>query len=256
MEGTMIRLKDYAPIVGEKTLEQIRDEASALYGKQVVHINSTYYGGGVAEMLNSLVPLFNEMGIETGWRVLKGKPDFFTITKKFHNALQGDAINLSHMKKRIYQKVNQVNATFSHIKHHDCIIVHDPQPLPIIQYYRKTQPWLWRCHIDLSHPNRELWNYLSQFINRYDKVIVSKKTFMQDLDIPQEVIYPSIDPLSPKNEELRDAVIDKYLSKFGIEQDKPIVSQISRFDKWKDPVGVIRAFKQVRKRVDCRLVLL
>ena len=137
------------------------------------------------------------------------------------------------------------------------MIVHDPQPLALIRFYKKTQPWIWRCHIDLSRPNRELWAYLKQFINRYDKVIVSKSTFKKrGLVVPQEVIYPSIDPLDNKNQPLSDKVIEKYLKKFGIDHEKPIISQISRFDKWKDQTGVIHAYRQIKKRIDCKLVLL
>jgi trehalose synthase len=134
--------------------------------------------------------------------------------------------------------------------------VHDPQPLPLINYYEKTHPWIWRCHIDASQPNKELWNYLDDFIKKYDHAIFSKKEFMQDLNIPQHIIHPSIDPLSPKNKKLTQNHINKYLKKFDIKTDKPIISQVSRFDKWKDPLGVIKTFKQIKKKVDCRLVLL
>ncbi len=253
----MHKLKDYEEIVGEKKIKQISDEFSPLVGKHIVHLNSTYYGGGVAELLTGLVSIFNDMGVSTGWRLLKGNPDFFSITKKFHNALQGDRIHLTAMKKKIYEKVNKSNADFTHISHHDAVIVHDPQPLPMIKFYKKTQPWIWRCHIDLSRTNRELWNYLKNYIHRYDKVIVSKNTFKKKkLGVPQEVIYPSIDPLNHKNQYISDSTIKKYLKKFEIETDKPIISQISRFDKWKDPVGVIQAYKKIKKEVDCRLVLL
>ncbi|MBU0979536.1 MAG: glycosyltransferase [Nanoarchaeota archaeon] len=252
----MKRLVKYLPIIGERQLERIRKEAKPLEGKHIIHINSTYYGGGVAEMLNSLVPLFNDLGINMGWRLLKGSPDFFSITKKFHNALQGEDINLTAMKKKIYLEVNRTNSEITHIAHHDAVIVHDPQPLPLINYYKKTQPWIWRCHIDLSRPNRVLMNYLKTFIERYDKIIISKSTFKHNFKVPQEVIYPSIDPLSTKNIEMADWKVHKYMKKYGCDTDKPIISQISRFDKWKDPLGVIRAFRMIREKVDCRLVLL
>lgn len=253
----MYKLKDFEEAVGANVIKQVEEEVSPLVGKHIVHLNSTYYGGGVAEMLTSLVPLFNDIGISTGWRLLKGNPDFFTITKKFHNALQGDRIHMTNLKKKIYEKMNRMNSKFTHISHHDCIIVHDPQPLPMIKNYRKTQPWMWRCHIDISRTNREVWNYLKQFVHKYDRVIVSKNTFKRSkLKVPQEVIYPSINPLSNKNKELSESDIKKYLKKFGIDRDKPIISQISRFDKWKDPIGVIKAYKKVKKERDCRLVLL
>ena len=252
----MLKLNDYRDIIGEQAIEKIRNSANLLVEKHIIHINSTYYGGGVAEMLNSLISLFNDLGISSGWRLLKGNPDFFSITKKFHNGLQGEKINLTPIKKKIYENVNKTNSIFTHIHGDDCIIIHDPQPLPIINYYKKIQPWIWRCHIDLSHPNRKLWQYLKGFICKYDRVIVSKNTFKQNIDVPQSIIYPSIDPLNPKNGPLSENKVNKYLKKFQIDRDKPIISQISRFDKWKDPVGVIRAFNIIKEKVDCRLVLL
>lgn len=252
----MIKLRNYEKIVGKAYINEIRKAAEPLKGKHIIHFNSTFYGGGVAEILSSLVPLMNELGIRTGWRIIKGNPDFFSITKKFHNALQGDKINLSKMKKIIYESVNKTNSIFSHVQGHDCIIVHDPQPLPLINYYKKTQPWIWRCHIDASHPNEELWNYLRTFIDKYDLAIFSKQEFIQSLKISQKIIQPSIDPLSPKNKDLSEQQMKKYLDKFDIKTNKPMICQISRFDKWKDPLGVIKAFKIIRKKVDCRLVLL
>ncbi len=248
-------LDDYADVVGDGVIAEIYRRARNLYDKRIIHINSTYQGGGVAEILNSLVPLMNDVGIEADWRILHGTPDFFMITKKFHNALQGDRINLSEMKKRIYVHINEIFSIYCHIDH-DCVMVHDPQPLPLIRFYRKRQPWVWRCHVDISNPNVELWNYLKRFILRYDVVIVSCDKFKRvDLPVEQWVIPPAIDPLSPKNMEISESTIEKYLKKFGIPTDKPIIAQISRFDKWKDPEGVIEVFKLVREEVDCRLVL-
>ncbi len=252
----MLKLKDYEGTVDEKVLEKIRIEAKPLEEKHIVHINSTYYGGGVAEMLNSLVPLCNDLGIRTGWRLLKGTPDFFSITKSFHNAIQGAELNLTDIKKQVYEDVNETNALISHLKDHHMIIIHDPQPLPLIKLYKKTQPWLWRCHIDLSNPNKELWEYLKGFISRFDHSVISKSSFKNRIPTPSTIIYPAIDPLSTKNKEIDDQIIDKTLQKFGIDRDKPIISQISRFDKWKDPLGVVEAFKIVRKKAACRLVLL
>lgn len=252
----MIKLKHYEKLIGKQEVKKIRKMAEPLKGKHFIHVNSTYYGGGVAEMLTSLVPLFNDIGVITGWRIIKGNPDFFTITKKFHNALQGEDINLTSIKKKVFETVNKSNAEFTHISEHDGIIIHDPQPLPFINNYTKKQPWIWRCHIDLSDPNKELWKYLKTFIMKYDATIVSRKQFKHDLKIPQYVMPPSIDPLSPKNMEISETKINKYLKKFDIPRDKPIISQISRFDKWKDPLGVVKAFNIVRKKVDSRLVLL
>jgi trehalose synthase len=249
-------LSTYAKIVGKPEIDKIRAEAENLSGKHITCINSTYQGGGVAEILNSIVPMFDQVGVDFGWRILHGTPDFFTITKKFHNALQGSAINLSSRKKDIYYETNRRFSTFTHI-HHDLVIVHDPQPLPLISFYKKTQPWIFRCHIDISNPNQEVWDYLKGFIQKYDHFVVSLPEFQKkDLTIPQSVIHPAIDPVTAKNKSVSDTKISKYLSKFGIDRKKPIISQVSRFDPWKDPIGVVRIFEQVRKKMDCQLVLL
>ncbi|MBW1690963.1 MAG: glycosyltransferase [Deltaproteobacteria bacterium] len=248
-------LEDYRRIVGDKVIGEIARKARALYGKHLVHINSTYQGGGVAEILNNLVPLMNDIGIDTGWRTLHGFPDFFEITKKFHNALQGESIHFTEQKKRLYYQANGDFATYTHIDH-DCVIIHDPQPLPLIKFYKKRQPWIWRCHVDLSNPNEKLWEFLSSFMLRYDVVIVSNKNYLKkDLPVDQVIIYPAIDPLSSKNMDIPEGDIAKYLKKYGISTDKPLITQISRFDKWKDPGGVIKVFKLVKEKIDCRLVL-
>jgi trehalose synthase len=256
--ATIESLDKYQEIIGEKSIQNIRDEASSLSEKKMVQINSTYQGGGVAEILNSLIILLNDVGIETDWRILHGNLDFFTITKKFHNALQGERINLSEKKKEIYYINNANNAIFSHINH-DFVIVHDPQPLPIITCYKKRQPWVWRCHIDISTPMKEVWDYLKMFILKYDAMVISMDKFHpRDIPnwlMPQYIIRPSIDPLNLKNRDIPTSTISKYLTKFGIEPDKPIITQISRFDKWKDPEGMIKIFKLIQRKVDCHLIL-
>jgi trehalose synthase len=218
-------------------------------------VSSTYYGGGVAQILSSLTLLMNESGIKTGWRVIQGRPDFFTITKKMHNALQGAELNLSDFKKSIYEEVVFENAERMHLDH-DLVIVHDPQPLPLIAYYRKKSPWVWRCHVDLSSPHKGLWSYLVPFIERYDAVVLSLPEYAQKLTPPQRFIMPAINPFSTTNRELSAAEIDERLSHYGIPTDLPLIVQISRFDKWKDPEGVIKAFTLARKEVDATLVLL
>jgi trehalose synthase len=248
-------LEDYSSIVGDRVIAEIYHRARALKNRHIVQINSTYQGGGVAEMLSSLIPLMNYIGVNSGWRILHGNPDFFGITKKFHNALHGERINLTAMKKQIYLQTNEQFAVFTHIDH-DCVIVHDPQPLPLINFYHKTQPWIWRCHVDLSAPDPELWKYLKKFLLRYDMVIVSNENYIQpDLAVEQRVCPPAIDPCSPKNMDLPPSVMKKYLKKFCIPTDKPIIAQVSRFDKWKNPEKVIDIFREVKKKVDCRLVL-
>ncbi len=248
-------LEDYRKIVEDKIIYSIYRKARELHRKHIIHINSTYQGGGVAEMLNSLAPLMNEVGIDTDWKILHGDPDFFTITKKFHNALQGESINLTEIKESVYVETNEKFSVYTHLEH-DCVIIHDPQPLPLIRFYRKGQPWIWRCHIDLTEPNKKIWELLKQFILKYDMVVFSSEKYKrEDLPVEQRVIHPAIDPLSLKNREIPDGVISKYLKKSGIPRDKPLITQISRFDKWKDPEGVIDVFKLVKEKIDCRLVL-
>jgi trehalose synthase len=250
-------LSSYSKIVGKPEIDKIYVEAEKLSGKHITCVNSTYQGGGVAEILNSLVPLFDQVGVDFGWRILHGTPDFFTITKKFHNGLQGSKINLSQRKKEIYCETNRRFSTFTHLEYHDLVIIHDPQPLPLISFYKKTQPWIFRCHIDISNPNKEVWDYLKGFIQKYDHFAVSLPEYKKDdLNIPQSVIHPAIDPVTAKNKPVSETKISEYLAKFGIDRKKPIISQVSRFDPWKDPIGVVKIFERVRKKMDCQLVLL
>jgi len=251
----MRSLEDYHNIVGDEVITAIHQSARNLYQRHILHINSTYQGGGVAEILNSLVPLMNDIGIDTGWRILQGNPDFFGVTKKFHNALQGGTINFTELKRRLYVQTNESFSVYTHINH-DCVIIHDPQPLPLIRFEPKRQPWIWRCHTDLSGPNGKLWGFLKRFILRYDLVMISNENYRQkDLPVTQRVVYPAIDPLSHKNMELSERDLTKTLRKFGVPTDKPLITQVSRFDRWKDPTGVIDVFRLVKKKVDCRLIL-
>ena len=252
----MIRLDDYRELIGDEVYYSINNKMRKLYGKHILHVNSTYTGGGVAEILSSLVPLMNDVGLEAGWRTVHGNIDFYGITKKFHNALQGEKINFSEMKKNLYVQVNRQFSSYTHINTHNFVLIHDPQPLPLIQFYRKRQPWLWRCHIDLSAPNKELWDYLKTFILKYDMVIISSEKYKsKDLPMDYRLIPPAIDPLTHKNKIIPDSLILKSLKKNCVPTDKPLITQISRFDKWKDPLGVVEIFKRVKEKVDCRLVL-
>ncbi len=248
-------VEDYEPLVGAETVERILKTAERLRDLHVVNINSTYYGGGVAELLSSLTLLMNAAGIKTGWRVIQGRPDFFSITKKMHNALQGAEINLTELKMQIYEEVAYENAARMHLDH-DVVIVHDPQPLPLIQHFRKKAPWIWRCHVDLSRPNPDLWAYLAPLVERYDAVVLSLPEYAQNLTTPQRFIMPAINPFSTTNKDLSEAEIADRLAHYDIPTDLPLVVQVSRFDKWKDPQGVIDAFKIARKKIDCTLVLL
>lgn len=236
-------------------MQRIRDKADKLKGLRVANFNSTYYGGGVAEIISSLTLLMNSLGLRTEWRVIQGTPDFFSITKKMHNALQGGEIDLSEIKKEIFEQVIYENSLRNFLDH-DFIIVHDPQPLPLIEHYEKKCPWLWRCHLDLSQPDTETWRYLRHWIDSYDGVIVSCPEYKQQMKPPQRVIMPAIDPFTIKNRQLRDRELNGRLDHYKIPVDLPLVVQISRFDPWKDPKGVVEAFKLARKQIDARLVLL
>jgi trehalose synthase len=247
-------IEDYEPLIGGETVERLLKKVETLRDLHIVNINSTYYGGGVAEILSSLTLLMNASGIETGWRVIEGRPDFFSITKKMHNALQGGDINLTDLKVQIYEEVAFENAARLHLDH-DVVVVHDPQPLPLIQHYRKKAPWIWRCHIDLSQPHQDVWDYLAPMIERYDAVVLSLPEYAQKLGAPQRFIMPAIIPFSTTNKELSDAEITDRFTHYDIPTDLPLVVQVSRFDKWKDPQGVIDAFEIARKQVDCTLVL-
>lgn len=249
------QLEDYEQFVGAETIERIREKARPVQDLHVVNVNSTYYGGGVSQLLSSETLLMNSLGIKTGWRAIHGPPDFFSVTKKIHNALQGGKINLSDRKLQLYEQVVYENAIRNHLDH-DVVIVHDPQPLPIINHYRKDCPWIWRCHIDLSRPNQELWDYLVPFIEKYDAVILSSRDYRQKIKTPQMFFMPAIDPFTITNREMSQDEIDERLSYHNIPTDLPLVVQVSRFDRWKDPEGVIHAFKLARKEVDCTLVLL
>lgn len=248
-------IENYKQFAGAETIERIKGKAKLLQDLHIVNVNSTYYGGGVSQILSSLTLLMNSLGIKTGWRVVHGPPDFFSVTKKIHNALQGGKINLTERKMQLYEQVIYENAVSNHLDH-DIVIVHDPQPLPMITHYRKKCPWVWRCHIDLTHPNQELWSYLIPFIEKYDAVILSSQDYAQELETPQLFFMPAIDPLSITNRQMSQEEIDERLNYYKIPTDLPLVVQISRFDRWKDPEGVIQAFKIARKEVDCTLVLL
>jgi len=249
------QIEDYEPLVGSENIERIREKARKFKGLRVANFNSTYYGGGVAETISSLTLLMNSLGLRTEWRVIQGTADFFSITKKMHNALQGGEIDLSSIKKEIFEQVIYENSVRNFLEH-DFVIVHDPQPLPLIEHYEKKCPWIWRCHVDLSKPDVEMWKYLRRWIDKYDAVIVSCPEYKQEMKPSRRVFMPAINPFSIKNRQLSDKDIDERLGHYKVSTDLPLVVQISRFDPWKDPEGVVEAFKLARKEVDARLVLL
>ncbi|HDL60081.1 MAG TPA: glycosyl transferase family 1, partial [candidate division WOR-3 bacterium] len=188
----MKHLEDYREIVGDNVITEIYRKARKLYGRHIVHINSTFMGGGVAEMLLSIAPLMNYIGLNADWVTFHGNQDFFTLTKKIHNALQGDRIHWTKNKVNLYLNTNRNFSIYTHLgENYDLVIIHDPQPLPLIRFYKKVQPWVWRCHVDLSHPNETVWNFLKNFILRYDLVIVSNEKYKNDIPIKYKIIHPA-----------------------------------------------------------------
>lgn len=248
------RLKDYEPIIGNAELDELRFLARHLRGKTVKMVNSTAVGGGVAEILNRLIPLMNELEVPTKWEVITGGNDFFEVTKGFHNALHGGEYNVTKEVLDIFMMYNEQNRERMEFAE-DLFVIHDPQPLGLIRSRRDRGRWIWRCHIDLSTPHPQVWNFLQPFVEQYDAAIFSSPAFTRQLSVPQYLFYPCIDPLSEKNKDLDAAYVQKVCDDFGIDRTRPVLTQISRFDRLKDPVGVIKAYKQAKKYVDCQLVL-
>jgi trehalose synthase len=221
----------------------------------IQNINSTFTGGGVAEILSRLVPLLGQLGVDARWNVIKGDDTFFQVTKKFHNALHGREESIIPEDFAIFQETTQKNLMEMELSG-DILFIHDPQPVGLIVRKKELgKKWIWRCHIDVSHPNEEVWNFIQPFVVQYDAAVFSAPSFSRELPIHQFLISPSIDPLSDKNRDLPQEMIDSVLDKYGIPKDKPIITQVSRFDYLKDPVGVIEAFEMAKRSVDCRLVL-
>jgi len=248
-------LDDYRGIVGTAEIDELRFLAGQVKGKTLKMVNSTAVGGGVAEMLNRLVPLLNEVEVTTHWDVITGGNDFFEVTKAFHNALHGSEYDLTGHAKEIFLMYNEQNRQRMRFSE-DLVVIHDPQPAALIRARQDTAArWVWRCHIDLSNPNPHVWGFLRSLVEQYDAAIFSSQSFARQLPIPQYLFYPCIDPLSEKNKELEDSVVQTVCDEFGIDRSRPIVTQVSRFDRLKDPVGVVQAFKLARKYVDCQLVL-
>jgi trehalose synthase len=249
------QLAEYEAIIGKSQLDELRFLADALRGKTVKMVNSTALGGGVAEMLNRLVPLLGELEVKTGWEVITGGNDFFEVTKGFHNALHGGEYTLTQQARDVFMLHTEQNRQRMNFGE-DFVVIHDPQPAGLIA--SKTDGatrWVWRCHIDLSNPNPEVWKFLQPMVERYDAAVFSSPAFARQLSIPQALFYPCIDPLSEKNKELPESYIQEVCDNFGLDRSRPIVTQISRFDRLKDPLGVVQACKMAKKYVDFQLVL-
>jgi len=249
------RLNDYEAIVGRAELDELHFLAKDLRGKTMKMVNSTAVGGGVAEMLNRLVPLLSELEVTTHWDVITGGNDFFEITKAFHNALHGGPYQLTKPVQDIFMMYNEQNRQRMQFDE-DLVVIHDPQPAALINARNgSASRWIWRCHIDLSNPNPDVWAFLRPMVEKFDAAIFSSQSFAQKLSIPQYLFFPCIDPLSEKNKDLDDSVVQNVCDDFGIDRSRPIVTQVSRFDRLKDPVGVVHAYKMAKKYVDFQLVL-
>ena len=249
------RLEDYAAIIGRPELDEIYFLAKPLAGKTVTMVNSTAVGGGVAELLNRMVPMMNELKISTRWDVITGGNDFFEVTKAFHNALHGGHYEFTNQAREVFLATNEQNRQRMRFDD-DIMVIHDPQPSGLIAAKPDHKAkWIWRCHIDLSNPHPDVWGFLRPLVDQYDAAVFSSPAFARQLSIPQYLFYPCIDPLSEKNKELEPSYIQKVCDDFGIDRSRPVVTQISRFDRLKDPVGVIKAYKLAKNYVDCQLVL-
>ena len=250
----MVRIEDYAPIVGTASIDELQLLADRLQGNTLQNINSTAVGGGVAEILTRIVPLMKQLGVDAVWDVIKGDEKFFAVTKKIHNGLHGVPVEISAEEQEHFLEVNRENA--EQMRFGDMVYVHDPQPIALVEKRGVVgKNWAWRCHIDFSQPDAKIWEFLKRFIERYDAAVFSAPAFAQNLPIPQGLISPSIDPLSDKNKELDEKTIEGIFQQFGIDCARPVVTQISRFDYLKDPLGVIKAYKLAKEHVDMQLVL-
>jgi trehalose synthase len=234
-------------VVGPQEVQRLRQLASHLMGKRVVHINSTKSGGGVAEILGWMIPLMNELGLDARWEVINGPPDFYRVTKAFHNGMQGFPVMLKKSDYDLHFEVNRENAERLKLEA-DVVFVHDPQPiyLPKFTSPGKVGRWIWRCHIDASRPHRGIWKYLEAAIPSYDATVFSMAAFTRRLSCPMFIIPPSIDPLSDKNGPIPEPERLETLARLGIDADRPFLLQVSRFDRFKDPLGVIEAYRLVK----------
>ena len=249
-------LDDYRSVVGSEVVDELLRLAERVSHRRLQHVNSTAVGGGVAEILTRVVPLFRELGIETSWDVIKGNDAFFAVTKAFHNALHGSQETITPEMFEVYRETTRMNL-YDLGYAGDFVVVHDPQPAGLIARKRDVGGhWLWRCHIDVSAPDPAVWEFLKPFVEQYDASVFSMPEFSQELSIPQFMVAPSIDPLSDKNRNIPHGQVTSVLEKYGLDPERPIITQISRFDRLKDPLGVIQSYRLVKRRYSsCQLVL-
>ena len=254
-------LADYQSIIFKDLLAEIKELAAPLAGKRVLHVNATSFGGGVAEILYTLLPLMNDVGLQAEWQVMTADSEFFNVTKSFHNGLQGAAVELTAEVRSLYESVNRRNAA-QLTSHYDFVVIHDPQPCALRAWTAADSQgethWIWRCHIDTSTPDAALYDYLLPYIRRYDRAIYTMAAYAPEgLAVPLEVVPPAIDPLAPKNMTLVPDDAHYIVRQFGIDVDRPLLLQVSRFDPWKDPLGVVDAYRQVKERwPDVQLALI
>ena len=251
-------LEKYVPIVGAEVIDHLRHLAEPLRGSRVVHVNSTREGGGVAEILSWLIPFKQELGLETSWEVIEGGPEFYQCTKSFHNGLQGAPVAIPPGQLAAYEQTNRDNAERLRglLSEADFVFIHDPQPAPLFQFCPEHKgKWVWRYHIDLSRPHRAVWKYLRDWVGSYDASIWSLADFAQPLPHPLYLIAPSIDPLSQKNRDLYPGEVDAVFDRHGLDPDLPLITQVSRYDRFKDPLGVIRSYQLAREYTPLQLVL-
>lgn len=244
-------LDDYLPLIAPEQADEIRDLAERLRGCRILHLNATPYGGGVSELLRSALALQRGIGLDVDWRVIAGETKFFEVTKRFHNALQGAPYDLPEEDRETYLLQNSFNAR-DFESDYDLIVVHDPQPVPLLQMHgRGDAKWVWRCHIDTSEPNQTVLSFLKPYIDEYDALVFTLDKFVPDALRNHRIacIPPGIDPLSPKNFDLTADQCRRIMAWIGIDTKRPVVTQVSRFDPWKDPLGVIRIFQEVRKQI-------
>ncbi len=251
-------IDQYRDVIGQDAVDEIKDLARKLEGASITHINSTKFGGGVAEILKSLVPLANSVGLKANWSTLSAMEEFFVVTKNFHNALQGMNLPLTEEMKATYLKYNRENAERLETDS-DVIFIHDPQPAPLVIFFRnKRSKFLWRCHIDLTNANVTYWEYIKDFIEKFDGLIFSLNKYVRE-DISHKRIFivpPSIDPLSTKNRPLTSDEVLNTLKRYDLDPERPIITQVARFDYWKDPLGVIDCYELVKQKVpDAQLLL-
>ncbi|MEJ2509463.1 MAG: glycosyltransferase [Gammaproteobacteria bacterium] len=248
----MSMLDEYAKVAGLDVVEHLRQLSEPLRGMKLVHVNSTRLGGGVAEILDKLVPLTRELGVDARWETISGEGEFFDCTKAMHNALQGNRVDIPPHLLEAYEATNRTNAEQlrATLEEADFVFIHDPQPAPLHALCpNRRGKWVWRCHIDASHPHRPVWRYLRNWVKDYDASVFSLAAFAQSLPHPQYIVSPSIDPLSEKNMELRGDEVASVYERFELDPSRPLVLQVSRFDRFKDPVGVMQAYELAKKFV-------